>query len=125
MLTVTSLILRSAGVFFSARLSIIAGPAVMGLYTQIMNVYAFAVTASAAGINLGAVRVVSECCGSSSDNDLRGIVRVCTSYCLKAGFIVALIMFTFAPFLGNTLIGDRRSVASLRALSFALPFIAL
>ncbi len=125
MLTVTSLLLRSAGVFFSARLSIIAGNAVMGLYTQIMNVYAFAVTASAAGINLGAVRVISECYGSGRTDSIRSSVRSCTAYCLKAGLLVSIIMFILAPFLGCSLIGDSRTVPSLRALSFALPFIAL
>lgn len=125
MLTVTSLILRSAGVFFSARLSATAGNAVMGLYTQIMNVYAFAVTAAAAGVNLGAVRIVSECCGSGELSRVRCAVRACISYCLRAGILVAAIMFLFAPFLGIVLIGDQRSVISLRALSFALPFISV
>lgn len=125
MLTLTSLILRSAGVFFSARLSITAGTAVMGLYTQIMNVYSFAVTAAAAGINLGAVRVVSECYGSGDTDKITSAVRACVQYCLKAGAIVAAIMFFGAPFFGNVLLGDSRTVVSLRTLAFALPFISL
>ncbi len=125
MLTVTSLILRSAGVFFSARLSAIAGNAVMGLYTQIMNVYSFAVTAAAAGVNLGAVRIISECCGSKEFSKIRCALRACISYCLKVGISVAVIMFLFAPILGKTLIGDARTVISLRALAFALPFISV
>ena len=125
MLTVTSLILRTAGVFFSARLSITAGNAVMGLYTQIMTVYAFAITASSAGINLGTMRIISECYGNGSHDRFASAMRTCVSYCLKAGLLVASILFFSASFLGNVILGDTRTVISLKALSLALPFIAL
>lgn len=125
MLTVTALILRTAGVYFSAKLSIIAGEAVMGLYTQIMSVYAFAVTASSAGINLAATRIISECYGSKSYEKLDCALRSCIKYCLKAGLIVAALMFLTAPFTGSVLLRDARTVPSLRALAFALPFISV
>ncbi len=125
MLTLTSLILRSAGVFFSARLAKTAGNAVMGLYTQIMNVYSFAVTAAAAGVNLGAVRIISECYGCGEMSSIRCAVKVCLSYCARIGIAVASIMLCIAPFLGNSLIGDTRAVLSLRTLAFALPFISI
>lgn len=125
MLTLTSLILRTAGVFFSARLSIIAGNSVMGLYTQIMTVYSFAITASAAGINLGAMRIISECYGSGEHDKFSSAMRSCVIYCLKSGLSVAAIMFFGASFLGNTVLRDARTVISLKALSVALPFIAL
>jgi stage V sporulation protein B len=125
MLTVTSLILRSAGVFFSARLSQIAGNAVMGLYSQIMNVYAFAITASAAGVNLGAVRIISECCGCDRQDKIPTAMRACISYCIKAGLLTFSVLFILAPLLGSRFICDVRSVSSLRALAFALPFISV
>ncbi len=125
LLTATMLILRTAGVFFSARLSILAGSAVMGLYTQIMSVYSFAVTAASAGVNLGALRLTSECYGSGREDEIRTGVRQCMSYCLKVGIAISLIFFTVSPFLGGVLLGDTRTIASLRALSVALPFIAV
>ena len=125
LLTLTSLLLRSAGVFFSARLSIIAGTSVMGLYTQIMTVYAFAVTAASAGINLGAMRIVSECCGNESYDKIRTAVAVCIRYCIMTGLIVGALTFVFAPFFGIKILGDKRTVSCLRALSIALPFIAV
>lgn len=125
MLTLTSLILRSAGVFFSARLSAIAGNSVMGLYTQIMTVYSFAVTAASAGINLGAMRIISECFGSGELSKIRTAMRSCIAYCLRAGILVGAIMFFGAPFFGSVILRDIRTVASLRALAFALPFISI
>ena len=125
LLTFTSLILRTAGVFFSARLSAIAGNAVMGLYTQIMSVYAFAVTAASAGVNLGAMRITSECLGSGNEDKLSNAVRSCVKYCLTVGIAVALINFSAAPFIGIKIIGREEAVAPLQALSLALPFISL
>ncbi len=125
MLTCTMLILRTAGVFFSSRLAIKAGASVMGLYSQIMSVYAFAVTAASAGVNLGALRVISESYGSGRHFEIRSGVRECVSYCIRAGMTVSIIFFSFAPFLGGVVLGDHRTVSSLRTLAIALPFIAL
>lgn len=125
MLTVTMLILRTAGVFFSARLAILAGASVMGLYTQIMSVYGFAVTASAAGVNLGAVRITSENYGGGHFSDIRCGVRESVSYCLKIGIAVSLIFYFGAPFFGGKILADGRTVSSLRALALALPFISV
>ncbi len=125
LLTLTTLILRTAGVFFSARLSVLAGTAVMGLYTQIMSVYAFAVTAASAGVNLGALRITSETFGCGSTHALRACVKESVSYALKAGILVSVIFFFGAPFFGGVLLCDTRTVSSLRALAIALPFIAV
>ncbi len=125
MLTVTMLILRTAGVFFSARLAAKAGASVMGLYTQIMSVYGFAVTAAAAGVNLGALRITSESYGAGRFQDIRCGIRESASYCLKAGIAVSLIFYFGAPFLGGSVLRDNRTISCLRALAVALPFIAL
>ncbi len=125
MLTFTMLILRTAGVFFSSRLAFRAGASVMGLYSQIMTVYAFAVTAASAGVNLGSLRIISESFGSDRVSEIRLALRECVSYCLKAGGIVSVLFFTLSPFLGGVVLGDIRTVSSLRTLASALPFIAL
>ncbi len=119
------LLLRSAGVFFSSRLAFRAGASVMGLYSQIMSVYAFAVTAASAGVNLGSLRVISESYGAGRTFEIRNGLRQCVLYCLKAGCIVSVLFFTLAPFLGGVVLGDVRTVSSLRTLAVALPFIAL
>lgn len=103
----------------------LAGTAVMGLYTQIMSVYAFAVTAASAGVNLGALRITSETYGCGDTGNLRFCVRESVSYALKAGIAVSVIFFFGAPFFGGVLLCDVRTVSSLRALAVALPFIAV
>lgn len=125
MLTVTMLILRTAGVFFSARLAVMAGASVMGLYTQISSVYAFAVTAAAAGVNLGALRITSEALGGGRISEIRCGMRESLSYCLRAGITVSLIFYLGAPIFGGVILCDSRTVASLRAFTVALPFISV
>lgn len=124
-LTLTAILLRTAGVYFSAKLSVVAGNAVMGLYTQIMTVYAFAVTAASAGINLGSTRVVSECYGSGEHGAIQNAVNVSLRYCLTTGLSVGALSFLSSPLIGAKIIGDARAVSSVRALSLALPFIAV
>lgn len=123
-LTATTLLLRTAGVMFSSRLAIIAGATVIGINTQIMSVYAFAVTAASAGVSLGTLRVSSECLGSGNSRDLRCALHQSLSYCIKTASLVALLLFFLSPFIGSFLLGDPRTVASLRILSIALPFIS-
>ncbi len=125
MLTFTMLLLRSAGVFFSSRLAFRAGASVMGLYSQIMSVYAFAVTAASAGVNLGSLRVISESYGAGRESEIRIGFKQCIIYCLKAGCTISILFFTLAPFLGGVVLGDIRTISSLRTLAVALPFIAL
>ena len=124
-LTFTALLLRSAGVFFSARLSVMAGNAVMGLYSQIITVYAFAGTASCAGVNLGSMRIISECVGAGEYSKLSASLRTCLKYCVGAGTVIAAITFLFAPILGTNILGEPRSVPSFKALALALPFISV
>ena len=64
LLTVTTLALKTAGVAFSSVMTASAGAEAMGLSSQITAVYAFAVTAAAAGVNLGAMRITAEARGA-------------------------------------------------------------
>ena len=125
LLTFATLVLRSAGIFFSARLSIIAGTAVLGLYTQIMSVYSFAATAATAGVNLGALRITAENLGRGDIGSLRSGMSEAVKYCLKIGFITCLLLAINAMFFGTILLRDSRTVSSLQALALALPFISV
>jgi len=125
LLTFTTLILRTAGIFFSARLSIIAGTAVLGIYTQIMSVYAFAATAATAGVNLGALRITAESYGRGESRFIRGGMNEALKYCLKVGIITCILLALNATFFGTVVLRDARTVSSLRTLALALPFISV
>ena len=86
LLTLTTLALKTAGVAFSSALTVSAGAEAMGLSGQITSVYAFALTAAAAGVNLGATRITAESLGSDNADEIRSGIRRALSYCIKTGF---------------------------------------
>lgn len=124
LVTLSSWILKAAGIFFSARLSILAGNNVLGIHTQIMSIYAFAATASTAGVNLGTLRITAESYGCGALNDIKSGILQASKYCFKISSVTAVLLFLNAQLLGNTVLGDPCTVPSIRALSAALPFIS-
>lgn len=124
LLTVTTLALKTAGVMFSARLTAVAGAEAMGLSSQLSAVYAFAVTAAAAGVNLGTMRLTSESRGSGNEDEIRAGIACALSYCAKTGVAVSVLLMLLAPLLALRLIGNAECVLPLRILALAIPFIS-
>lgn len=60
LLTCTSLLLRSIGMFFGVYISNKIGTEAVGVYQLIMSVYMFAITIANSGIHLATTRIVSE-----------------------------------------------------------------
>lgn len=125
MLTGVSLLLRTVGVSFNAFVSAKIGPAGMGLYSLIMSLYFFAVTFATSGVNLAATRLVAEALGRGRPREVRAVVRRCVGYSLFFGTLACLLLFAFSRSIGARLLGDARTVPSLRLLALSLPFIAL
>ena len=124
LLTVTTLALKTAGVAFSSVLTASAGAEAMGLSSQITAVYAFAVTAAAAGVNLGAMRITAEARGAGRTDEIRAGVRCALGYCARSGILTAVILFILAPILAESLIGNGGAVLPLRLLAAVIPCIS-
>jgi stage V sporulation protein B len=90
-----------------------------------MSAYVFAVTVATSGINLAVTRLVSEELGRGNAKAAVAAMKKCVRYSLVFGSAAALGLFLLAPAIGIRLLGDERTVPSLRALSVSLPFIAL
>ena len=135
LLTVVSLIMRGIGVSFNAYISNKIGAEAMGLFTLISTVYGFALTLATSGINLAATRLVSEAL-SEVDNDgirhsslktraVRLVVVKCIKYSIFFGSISTILLFLGARLIGENILGDTRTVSSLRILALTLTPIAL
>ena len=124
LLTFTTLALKTAGVMFSAKLAAVAGAEAMGLSSQIASVYSFAVTAAAAGVNLGAMRLTSESRGAGRESEIRSGIRCALSYCAGTGTVTAVLLFLLAPFFALKLIGAPEAILPLRLLAAAIPCIS-
>lgn len=125
LLTFTTLALKTAGVMFSSVLTAAAGAEAMGMNSQITAVYAFAVTAAAAGVNLGAMRLTAESRGAGRLSEIRIGVRCALRYCLASGIGTAFFLFLLAPFLSLRVIGNPSALVPLRLLGAVIPCISV
>ena len=125
LLTATALIMRTVGVAFNAYTADKLGESGMGLFSLVMSVYTFAVTFATSGINLAATRLTAEALGRGSDTEVRCAMRRCIIYSLFFGTVGGAGLYAGSDFFGRVLMGDARTVSSLRLLSFALPFLAV
>ncbi len=124
-LTVTSLLLRTVGIFFRMYLSTRIGAQGMGLYQLIVSVYVLASAFAAAGICTAVTRMVTDalCCGDRHT----ALVALRTAVAVSAGVGVlsAAILAAVAAPIGQYLIGDVRAVTALRILTVSLPFMGI
>ena len=124
-LTATALIMRCVGMLFNVIVSNRAGSEAMGLYSLLGSIYGFAITLATAGINLGTTRLVSEALGVGDEALARRSVRKALLCCSVSGILASILLFLFAPLLGESLLGDTRAIVPLRLLALTLLPIAI
>ena len=133
LITVVSLLIRTVSVSFNVYISNRIGAVAMGLFTLISTVYGFAITVATSGIGLATTKMVAEAMGKESSSStqasptstVRCIIRKCVLYALCFSVASAVVLFFFAPMIGERLLLDTRTVMPLRVLAFTLPPIAL
>lgn len=124
-LSAASVLMRSIGVSFGVFISNRIGADGVGLYTLIMSIYLFAVTLATSGVNTASTRLVAEELAKGGRGNARKAMRACLLYALGFGLFTCLLLIFGAGFIGPTLLGDERTVRSLRALALSMPAIAL
>lgn len=125
--------MRGISVSFNVYLSNAIGAVAMGVFTLISTVYGFALTVATSGIGLAATRHIAEAIGEDGMSgtapckspSVRRIVRKCIAYALFFSIGAAVLLYIFAPAIGNGLLDDGRTVSSLKVLALSLPPIAL
>ncbi len=131
LLIAVNLFMRTVGVSFNVYLSNRAGGEVMGLFSLLSGVYAFAMTLGCGGINLGTTRMVADTLGQYGEatpachREIRRCLRRCLLYSLCFGTVACLLLLILAPTVGRDWLGDGRTVSSLRILALTLPPIAV
>ncbi len=125
LLTATALVMRSVSLYFNVYLKNKLGTDGVGLFSLIMSVFTFAVTFATSGISLLATRLVSEAMGRGKPAEAKAAMKKCILYSLFFGLTGAFLLASLSPIIGKFLLGDKRSIKSLLALSVSLPFISL
>ena len=133
-LSLVSILMRALAVSFNAYVNRKIGPESMGLFTLVMSVYAFAVTLALSCVNLGAVRLTSERAAKLEEAGadaaswrfgMRRVIRAVSLYSLLFGTASGALLYAASNVIAARLLGDMRTVSSLRVLALSLPAISL
>lgn len=124
-LTITSLIVRTVGIFFRIWLTGKIGAEGIGLYQVVFSVYVLATTFATSGICTAVTRIVA---ARFAENDGSGAKRAVKIACILSLIIAVITMaaiFLFANFIAKYIIKDIRATLSLKILCLGLPFIGI
>ena len=124
-LTVTSLLVRFAGIIFKVWLGAEIGSEGIGLYQLIFSFYMLASTFATSGISTAVTRLVAEemCVGSKIS--IKKIVKKAISITLFVAVASMLLIFAFKGVITNLIIGDARAEKAIFVLPFSLPFMGI
>ena len=128
LLSCVSLIMRTVSVSFNVYVSAKIGSEAMGLLTLTGGIYGFAITFATSGINTAVVRLVSaslpyentDYFDTRSNLCVKRIMKNALFYCLIFSATATVILFISADNIGKYLLGDIRTVPSLKLMSFSL-----
>jgi stage V sporulation protein B len=120
MMSAVGLAMRTAAMLFGAFVSRTVGAEGTGLYTLVMTAYSFAITFATSGISLTVTRLVASAIGEGRESRVGGILKSAFLYTLVFGAAATVGLFLGANFIGDKILGDYRTAASLRILAFSL-----
>ena len=123
-LTAAGMLMRAVGLGFQIWLSNQIGASGTGLFFLVLSVNSTAATVAISGARFAATRIVSEELGLGRESGAVCALKRCLYYSLTFGITAGVLLFFSAPCLGSTVLGDARTVPSLKILSAGLPFIS-
>lgn len=125
LLTLTSLFLKSIGMFFGIYISNKIGTEAVGVYGLIMSVYMLFITLASSGTNLAASRIVSEQMAYNSDSGVKLAIKKCINYSLIMGLLSFLLLFNFSSFISTYWLHGKISSMPLKIIAISLPFLSV
>lgn len=124
-LTAVSLAMRTVSMFFGAFVSSAVGAEGVGIYTLVMTVYSFAVTLATSGVSLTVTRLVAGAVGEGRESEVGRIIGGAVLYSALFGSIAMLMLFFGADIISSVILGDTKTVSSLKVLAVSLIPIAV
>lgn len=124
-MTVTSLVMSSIGVWFSVYISNRIGTEAMGTYQLIVSVYSFATTLATSGISFAATRLISEEMGCSNLGGIKRSVKICIAYALTFSTLAGAGLFFLAKPIGEQVLSNPDTIVPMQAMAMGLPFLSV
>ncbi|WP_032120820.1 stage V sporulation protein B [Clostridium amazonitimonense] len=124
-LTLSNLTTGVLGFMFSIILSRELGPEGMGLYGLIMPIYNLFICLICGGIIVAISKISAIYKDNNDIGNLKNTIKATMKFDFLWSFIIVLLVFIFAPFLGEKIIKDTRTIYAIRITCPAMIFIAL
>lgn len=125
LMTAALFISQTAAILFNIYISRRLGAEGMGIYRLVITVYAFAAAFSTSGISLAVTRLVTELLAFGKTGEAKRAVTICMIVGVGLSCTVGVLISALSGKIGVGLLGDERTVLSLRVLSLSLPFMAV
>lgn len=125
LLTFVNLLLRAVGTSFQVYISGRIGAAGVGLLQLVMSVGNLAMVAGMAGIRTATMYLTAEELGRGKPKNVTWVLSGCFLYSILCSGTVAFLIYTFAPWIAESWIGDTRTVDALRLFAAFLPTTCL
>ena len=124
-LSVTSLLLKTIGIFFRVWLSGKLGGEGMGLYQLLFSLYVLGATLATSGLSTAVTRLVADALAVNGGAGIPRILRRAVGLSLAAALASTALFYAGAPLLGNVFLHDARAVPAIRVLSLGFPFMGV
>ena len=128
-MTAVTLVIRYVSVAFNVYITNKIGAVAMGLFTLVSSVYGFALTLATSGLSLATTKLVSEALGGLEKRKKASTVKAIMKKSLTFAFLISLAvsvgLYLLSPLLAEKVLGDMRTLESLKILSYTLIPIAL
>ncbi len=125
LLTGVNLLLRLVSTSFQVHISAQIGPEGVGLLQLVMSVGGLAMTAGIAGVRTATMYLTAEELGKKRPQNVSWVLYGCFIYSILFSGTVAALLYTFAPTLAESWIGNPQTVESIRLFAFFLPLVCL
>ncbi len=123
-LSLTTLVIRSIGMWFRIYMSERVGTEGIGLYQLILTVYALFATVTTSGVSLTVTRLVTDLLAQNEIAKAKYLTYRCLIASVLISLVFGIVLFSSAELLGVNFINDERTVPALKILAPSLPFMA-
>lgn len=125
LLTASNITTGILGFIFSIYLSHVLGPEGMGLYNLVMPIYNLFICMMSAGISAAISKIAAVYMEKNEHNNISRTMKTTACFNLIWAISIAVLVFIFAPIIGEYGISDARTIDAIKVTCPAMVFIAL
>ncbi len=125
LLTASNITTGILGFIFSIYLSHVLGPEGMGLYNLVMPIYNLFICMMSAGISAAISKIAAVYAEKNQQNNITRTIKTTACFNLIWAISIAILVFVFAPIIGEYGISDARTISAIKVTCPAMVCIAL